>query len=182
VPSLLRGFSAPVVLELEESDERLAFRMAHDSDPFNRWDAAQRYAERVVLTLASDLTEGVEPRVPEGFIAAFRALLMNEALDPGFRALAASLPGEAYLLERMKPADPGVLRKALVHLMAELGRGSRMNGSICTSRSRSTAPTDTIPPMRGGVRSETSHCGTWSVPTSRMGWRAPRRSASMRRT
>lgn len=122
VPSLLRGFSAPVVLELEESDERLAFRMAHDSDPFNRWDAAQRYAERVVLTLASDLTEGVEPRVPEGFIAAFRALLMNEALEPGFRALAASLPDETYLLERMKPADPGVLRKALVHLMAELGR------------------------------------------------------------
>src|SRR5690606_16441858 len=58
----------------------------------------------------------------EGLIAAFRALLMNEALEPGFRALAASLPDETYLLERMKPADPGVLRKALVHLMAELGR------------------------------------------------------------
>ena len=44
VPSLLRGFSAPVILELEEDDARLAFRMAHDSDPFNRWDAAQRYS------------------------------------------------------------------------------------------------------------------------------------------
>jgi aminopeptidase N len=123
VPSLLRGFSAPVVLELEESDERLAFRMAHDSDPFNRWDAAQRYAERVVLTLASDLTEGVKAKVPEAFMAAFRTLLMNDALDPAFRALAASLPSEVYLLERMKPADPFALRKALVLLMAELGGG-----------------------------------------------------------
>ncbi len=122
VPSLLRGFSAPVVLELEESDARVAFRMAHDSDPFNRWDAAQRYAERVALALSSDLGEGLEARVPVAFIEAFRALVVNDALEPAFRAQAATLPGENYLLERMTPADPIGLRNALIVLMAEIGR------------------------------------------------------------
>src|SRR5690606_12081532 len=102
VPSLLRGFSAPVLLEVDEDDARLAFRMAHDSDAFNRWDAAQRYAERVVLTLADDTTADV----PQRFLDAWGALLTDESLDPAFLALAASLPGEGWLLERMDGADP----------------------------------------------------------------------------
>jgi aminopeptidase N len=117
VPSLLRGFSAPVILEVDEDDARLAFRMAHDADPFNRWDAAQRYAERVVLVLAA----GQATAVPEAFVGAFRALLTNEALDPAFRAQAAALPTESYLLERMSPADPAALRGALVQVMCTLG-------------------------------------------------------------
>ena len=117
VPSLLRGFSAPVILELDEDDARLAFRMAHDADPFNRWDAAQRYAERVILGLAG----GQAGAVPEAFVAAFRALLNNAALDPAFRAQAAALPTESYLLERMAPADPAALRAALVLTMRTLG-------------------------------------------------------------
>ncbi|MCV2216369.1 aminopeptidase N [Thauera sp. Sel9] len=117
VPSLLRGFSAPVILELDEDDARLAFRMAHDADPFNRWDAAQRYAERIVLAMAADAAMAV----PEAFVAAFRTLLEDGALDPAFRAQALALPGEAYLLERMAPADPQALRAALVRLMRTLG-------------------------------------------------------------
>ncbi|MBS0510798.1 MAG: aminopeptidase N [Proteobacteria bacterium] len=117
VPSLLRGFSAPVILELDEDDARLAFRMAHDADPFNRWDAAQRYAERVILGLAG----GQAGAVPEAFVAAFRALVNNPALDPAFRAQAAALPTESYLLERMAPADPLALRAALVLTMRTLG-------------------------------------------------------------
>ncbi|HRP95166.1 MAG TPA: aminopeptidase N [Rhodocyclaceae bacterium] len=121
VPSLLRGFSAPVVLELAEDDARLAFRMAHDSDAFNRWDAAQRYAERVVLALAGQAADGAEPTVPESFVDAFRALLVDETLDPAFRAKAASLPSEIYLLERTRPADPAALRAAMLHLTRALG-------------------------------------------------------------
>ncbi len=118
VPSLLRGFSAPVILELDEDDGRLAFRMAHDSDPFNRWDAAQRYAERVILARAADPAAGL----PTAFRAAFRSLLSDEALDPAFRAQALALPAEPYLLERMSPADPAALRAALIDVMATLGR------------------------------------------------------------
>lgn len=117
VPSLLRGFSAPVILELEEDDPRLAFRMAYDADPFNRWDAAQRYAERAVLALAAAPGSGL----PQAFVDAFRTLLRDEALEPAFRAQALALPGEAYLLERMMPADPAALRAALVRTMQALG-------------------------------------------------------------
>ncbi|TAH43057.1 MAG: aminopeptidase N [Betaproteobacteria bacterium] len=117
VPSLLRGFSAPVILELDESDARLAFRMAHDADPFNRWDAAQRYAERVILALV----RGQLADLPEAFVGAFRSLLGNASLDPAFRAQAAALPTESYLLERMSPADPSALRAALIRTMRTLG-------------------------------------------------------------
>ncbi|WP_298595598.1 aminopeptidase N [Zoogloea sp.] len=121
VPSLLRGFSAPVILELDESDERLAFRMAFDSDPFNRWDAAQRFMERVVLALASDAAAGRPLEVPQAFGHAFRALLIDDSLDAAFVAEALALPSEAYLLDRMQPADPAPLRAALIHLTRALG-------------------------------------------------------------
>ena len=55
IPSLLRGFSAPVKLEIARSDEQLAFLAANDDDPFNKWDASQRLASRVLLDLASQL-------------------------------------------------------------------------------------------------------------------------------
>jgi len=59
--------------------------------------------------------------VPTGFVAAFRALLNDAALDPAFRAQVATLPSEGYLLERMQPANPAPLRVALMQLMRELG-------------------------------------------------------------
>jgi aminopeptidase N len=117
VPSILRGFSAPVILEQEEDDARLAFLMANDSDPFNRWDAAQRYSERVILARAAD----PHRETPKDWINAFRILLVDERLDPTFRAVALTLPSESYLLERMSSADPIALRAALIHLTRELG-------------------------------------------------------------
>ncbi|NML25956.1 aminopeptidase N [Zoogloea dura] len=122
VPSLLRGYSAPVILDVVEDDARLAFRMAHDSDPFNRWDAAQRYMERVALALAAEAAAGRPMEVPQAFGHAFRALLVNASLDPAFVAETLALPSEAYLLERMQPADPAPLRAALIHLSRELGQ------------------------------------------------------------
>ncbi|WP_418225314.1 DUF3458 domain-containing protein [Burkholderia pseudomallei] len=53
LPSLLRNFSAPVIVEYDYRDDELAFLLAHDSDPFNRWEAGQRLATRALLTLAS---------------------------------------------------------------------------------------------------------------------------------
>ncbi|MFA7607744.1 MAG: aminopeptidase N [Rhodocyclaceae bacterium] len=121
VPSLLRGFSAPVILELDEDARTLGFRMSHDSDAFNRWDAAQRYAERVLADLCADLAGDRPPAVPDDFVQAFARLLEDAALDPAFRTLAASLPTEAYLLDRMRPARPLALRQAMIVLMRTLG-------------------------------------------------------------
>ena len=117
VPSILRGFSAPVILEQEVDEAQLAFLMANDSDPFNRWDAAQRYSERVILARVADPNQ----ETPAAWVEAFRALLINERLDPSFRAEVLTLPSEGYLLERMSPADPIALRSALIHLISELG-------------------------------------------------------------
>lgn len=123
VPSLLRGFSAPVRLELDEDDECLAFRMANDSDPFNRWDAGQRYAERVVLSLAESHEHGKLLDVPAAFLNAVRSTLCDDSLDAAFRAQACALPGETYLLERMRPADPTSLRVAMQAVFAAMGAG-----------------------------------------------------------
>lgn len=121
VPSLLRGFSAPVHLELDEDDDTLAFRCAHDHDAFNRWDAGQRFAERVVLGLVEQAVSPNDASVPEAFVAAWQATLTNPALDPAFLALACSLPSENYLLEQMPVAKPAELRAALIKLMQTLG-------------------------------------------------------------
>ncbi|QID18479.1 aminopeptidase N [Nitrogeniibacter mangrovi] len=118
VPSLLRGFSAPVVMAINESDAQLAFRMAHDADPFNRWDAAQRYMTRTLLAMAASDA----PEVPRAFIAAFDTVLNNIALDPAFRTVALTLPSEAYLLEQMDVADPAALRRAMIIMTQTLGR------------------------------------------------------------
>jgi aminopeptidase N len=131
VPSFLRGFSAPVILDLEESDERLAFRMAHDADPFNRWDAGQRYFERVILALATEAAAGRPLAVPGGVVEACHQLLGNGSLNPAFRAQALALPGEAYLLERMTVADPQALRTALIRLTSHLGHGLKTEWLAC---------------------------------------------------
>jgi aminopeptidase N len=124
VLSLLRGFSAPVIVDFEEDDATLAFRMTHDSDAFNRWDAAQRFMERTALALAAEATAGRPLQLPEAFALAFSKLLADNTLDPTFHAQALALPGEAYLLERMPQgvADPSALRTALMFLLHELGR------------------------------------------------------------
>ncbi len=117
LPSILRGFSAPVELDHAESEAALAFRMAHDSDPFKRWDAAQSYAEQVVLACAARPQQAVPP----AFIAACRSLLVDDRLDAAFRAQALSLPSEVWLLERMAVGQPQALRQGLQQVMRTLG-------------------------------------------------------------
>ncbi len=121
VPSLLRGFSAPVHLDVDEDDATLAFRLAHDCDAFNRWDAGQRYAERVVFALIDAELSGKPSAVPAEFLSAWKATLTDASLDPAFRALACALPAENYLLDRMPVANPTQLRHAVTKLMRALG-------------------------------------------------------------
>ena len=105
VPSLLRGFSAPVRLIFEYTDEQLMFILAHDSDPFNRWEAGQRLASGIILHLIEDFREGRELSVPQGFLKAFAGVLADKSLDRAFVAEALTLPGEDYLAEQMEVVD-----------------------------------------------------------------------------
>ncbi|WP_305073688.1 aminopeptidase N [Propionivibrio sp.] len=108
VPSLLRNFSAPVVLDYPYSDADLAHLLAHDSDPFNRWEAGQRLFGRLILANAQRISEGATADCPASVIDAARKVLLGDS-DPAFIAEALTLPGEATLAEQMEVVDPEAL-------------------------------------------------------------------------
>jgi aminopeptidase N len=106
VPSLLRGFSAPVVLQTEEDDAQLRLLLAHDSDAFNRWEAGQRLVLRNALqALAADGEPSAEP-LSADTVAALRAVLRHPTLDAAFKELVLTLPAETYIAEQMAVVDP----------------------------------------------------------------------------
>lgn len=128
VPSLLRGFSAPVVLDFDYPDSDLAFLMAHDSDPFNRWEAGQRLAMRRLLLLADAVGgSAVNPAEVEALasdtalIDALRATLNETALDPALREVVLALPSETMMAEQMDVIDPQAIchaRRSLRKILA----------------------------------------------------------------
>ena len=117
VPSLLRGFSAPVRLRRDWQDQDLMFLMAHDSDGFNRWDAAQTLAQRLLLRLVAE----PQAQVPDGFLAAFRGALTDAAADPALLAEVLSLPGEGYLGDQMAQVDVDGIHRARETLRRTIG-------------------------------------------------------------
>lgn len=110
VPSLLRDFSAPVVLDYPYSDAELALLLAHDTDSFNRWEAGQRLAGRLILN--ATLNSGDQPIWPASYVDACARVLADADSDPAFAAEALSLPGEATLAEQLDVVDPDALHAA----------------------------------------------------------------------
>jgi aminopeptidase N len=112
LPSLLRGFSAPVKLSFDYDRDQLMFLMQHDSDGFNRWDASQQLAVQVLQELIAQHQAGtaltLDPRLPE----ALRTLLEDPALDPAMVTEMLSLPSEAYLAEISEVADVDAIHAA----------------------------------------------------------------------
>jgi aminopeptidase N len=107
VPSILRGFSAPVILEFDYSDAQLLTLLAHDADPFNRWEAGQRLMLKVAINLVatSALPAGVVA-MNDALIEAMRGVLRNPALDAAFKELVLTLPSETYIAEQLEVVDP----------------------------------------------------------------------------
>jgi aminopeptidase N len=103
VPSLMRGFSAPVVLETELGDDALFTLLQHDHDPFNRWEAAQKLALRRLLRAVR--TTG-QTELDEHFVVALRAVLRHPELDAAFKELVLTLPSEGYVAEHLEVVDP----------------------------------------------------------------------------
>ena len=122
VPSLLRNFSAPVIVEHRYSDAQLAFLSAHDSDGFNRWEAGQRLAIARLMSL-TDAVEGERPlALDDSFVTMLRATLLDAALSPAFKAQALLLPAESFIGEQRTVVDPEAIRQARRYAMRELGR------------------------------------------------------------
>jgi aminopeptidase N len=117
VPSLLRGFSAPVILGDALGDADLLVRLKHDSDAFNRWEAAQRLAlNRLLAAARSDAPLVLDA----GFIEAMRDTLRHPALDAAFKELVLTLPSESYVAEMLDVVDPQRIHTAREAMRSQL--------------------------------------------------------------
>lgn len=126
VVSLLRGFSAPVRLKAEFSADELAFRMAHDSDPFNRWEAGQQLATSELMQLYrlqrdNQSVAGLNP----AYVAAWAAALADQGADQSLLARMIQLPSEQYLADQIEEIDPQLLRKVREQALRQLLRAHR---------------------------------------------------------
>lgn len=106
VPSLLRGFSAPVHLNYPYSDDDLLLLLAHDSDAFTRWEAAQTLYRRAVATNLAALSDGIGLPKHEKLLAAVEKVISDDLLDNAFKALLLGVPSEAELWDGTENIDP----------------------------------------------------------------------------
>ncbi len=112
VLSANRDFTAPINFSMDYTDKERAHLMAHDSDLFNRWEAAQQYGIKKMLSMVKDIQEGKEPVVDKDYIEALGSYLKDESLDKAFVAKAIALPSEKYLGDQMEVVDVDAISKA----------------------------------------------------------------------
>ena len=104
VPSLLRGFSAPVHLVHDHSETELLKLLAHDTDAFNQWEAAQRLCLNAALKALS--AEHIQSPLPDALVEGLRSVLRHPHLDAAFKELVLTLPSETYIAEQCAQVDP----------------------------------------------------------------------------
>lgn len=122
VPSLLRGFSAPVHLVDGLGDAELLALLKHDADPFNRWEAGQRLAlSRLLAAVREDATPNADP----AFVDAMREVLRHPTLDAAFKELVLTLPSETYIAEQLDEVDPQRVHAARESMKLQLAQALR---------------------------------------------------------
>ncbi len=122
VLSLLRGFTAPVNLTINQSDDDLAFLMARDPDLYNRWQAGQDYALRVLITAVTAIKSGTRPVRPQKLIAALARTLDDKSIDPALKSQMLTLPGEAEVARAIaRDIDPAAIHLACRGLRRQVG-------------------------------------------------------------
>ncbi|QJE73709.1 aminopeptidase N [Aerophototrophica crusticola] len=157
VPSLFRGFSAPVKLRFAYTDGDLTFLMANDSDAFNRWEAGQTLAAKIILGLVADRAAGRDMVVPQGFVAALGKALDRAGEDTSFAALALSLPTESYLGQLMEVIDVDGIHAARDLVKAAIGRTHR-NALLKAYRDNADTGPFSVSPEAIGKRSCKNAC------------------------
>ncbi|OON60817.1 aminopeptidase N [Massilia sp. KIM] len=121
VPSVLRDFSAPVILQHGYSDTELLHLFSHDSDPVNRWEAGQRLAMGRLLKLTGEARISSRLDLDDTFIEAMRKMLGDASLDPAFREQALLLPSETMISEQLDAVDPMAVHTARQFMRADIG-------------------------------------------------------------
>jgi aminopeptidase N len=123
VPSLFRGFSAPIRLSIDLKPRELLFQLRADADPFNRWQAAQMLANRALIAATAAARKGEALAADIALIDAFGEVAENETLEPAFRAQVLQLPSEADIAREIgREVDPQAIAIARNHLRGEIGR------------------------------------------------------------
>jgi aminopeptidase N len=125
IPSILRDFSAPVVLEYAYTDAELLHLFSHDSDPVNRWEAGQRLATERLVRLTAAVASGARLALDDTFLDAMRKILTDDALDPAFREQAMLLPSETMIAEQVSVVNPQAIHAARQFVRAAIGAGLR---------------------------------------------------------
>jgi aminopeptidase N len=122
IPSVNRGFSAPIKLTLPIKTDDLRFLAAHDRDPFNRWQTVQTLAMSLLTTSVAALRTGGAARIDDGLIATLGANLADTALEPAFVALTLTPPSDPDIAREIgHDVDPDVIFAARKHLRAAIG-------------------------------------------------------------
>jgi len=122
VASLLRDFSAPVLIRKASSNDELAFLFAHDSNAFNRWEAGQQLSINVIKGLIADHQAGKTLQLPAMFVDAFGKTLGDEELDKALKAQALSLPSVNYLAEQYEVIDIEAIDNVRLFVRQELAK------------------------------------------------------------
>ncbi|MCL2791126.1 MAG: aminopeptidase N [Desulfobulbus sp.] len=120
--SLLRNFSAPVKVTFAQTDEELSRLMAHDPDPFNRWDAGQHLSLRHLLAQIDRYRNGKTIELDGRLVQGLRNLLADRGADPAFLAMALALPTENWIGQQMVTIDPVAIFAVRQQFRALIGR------------------------------------------------------------
>lgn len=151
VPSVGREFSAPVIIDYRYDDADLMFLAAHDTDPFNRWEAGQRLAVSRLLHATDAFELQQRPSLDDAFVDAWRATLTDSRLAASFRELALQLPAENFMAEQRAIVDPQAIREARCLVRRELGQ--RLAREWQATYQQNLTPGDYSPaPLAAGKR------------------------------
>lgn len=143
VPSILRDFSAPVVLDYDYTDAELLHLFSHDSDPVNRWEAGQRLAMDRLLKLTRQAEVAAEMSIDDTFIEAMRKVLTDARLDPAFREQALLLPSETMIAEQVEEVNPLAIHMARQFVRAAIG--ARLRDQLRLAYEQNQTPGDYSP-------------------------------------
>jgi aminopeptidase N len=140
VPSLLRGFSAPVKLTIRRERPELSFLMAHDDDPFTRWDAGQELAMQLLVELTAAAAAGRTLALDPLFVSAVGGVLDDTSLDGSMKALALAFPGETLVAQELAEVDPTAVHTARRFLLRELATAHRAAFAAIFEKCHTGAP------------------------------------------
>jgi aminopeptidase N len=139
VLSINRGFSAPIKLVTDLSTDDLAFLATRDGDPFNRWQALQSIALRLLIDNVGEIRKGGKSKNDDKLMLALASLVEDASLEPAFMALALVPPGEGDIAREIgRDIDPDAIHRAREALRCDISR--RLGAALSTLCERLTVP------------------------------------------